>query len=118
MIDYGVRIDRLLKEALDPNVACIVLDVVLGHGSHDDPASVLAPAIREAKTSARRQGRELPIVCFVCGTEDDPQQLALQKEALENDGAILVASSTAAASFAAAIATEMTRNRSQQSRTR
>ena len=112
MIDYGARIDRLLKEAADSSVACIVLDMVLGYGSHPSPAEVLGPAIREAKSVARAGGRELPVVCFVCGTDDDPQPFESQKAALEHAGAILVAGSTAAAELAAAIATQMAANES------
>jgi hypothetical protein len=112
MIDYGARIDRLLKEAADPSVACIVLDMVLGYGSHPSPAEVLGPAIREAKAVAKAGGRTLPVVCFVCGTDDDPQPFESQKAALEHAGAILVAGSTAAAELAAAIATQMAANES------
>ena len=107
MIDYGARIDRLSKEAADPSVACIVMDVVLGYGSHPSPAEVLGPAIREAKSLAKAAGRDLPVICFVCGTDEDPQPFESQKATLEHAGALLVASSTDAAELAAAIATQM-----------
>jgi hypothetical protein len=110
MIDYATRIDRLMGEAADPAVACIVLDVVLGYGSHPSPAEVLSPAIRQAKSIATAAGRELPVICFVCGTDGDPQPLESQKAILQNSGAVLVAGSTAAAELAAAIATQMARN--------
>lgn len=110
MIDYGVRIDRLQREAKDPDVACIVLDVVLGYGSHENPASVLAPAIRAAKATAKQDGRELPIVCFICGTDEDPQHLASQTEALAKEGVIFASGSTDAASIAADLATRMASN--------
>ncbi|MBR0795330.1 acyl-CoA synthetase FdrA [Bradyrhizobium jicamae] len=107
MIDYGVRVDRLLKEANDPTVACVVLDVVLGYGSHANPAEILAPAIRQAKATAKAKGRELPVICFVCGTADDPQSFETQKTMLAAAGAELVGSSTAAARSAQAIASRM-----------
>ena len=107
MIDYGVRIERLLKEADDPTVACIVLDVVLGYGSHPNPAEILAPAIRRAKAAARAQGRELPVVCFVCGTGSDPQPYETQKAMLADAGAEIVGSSTGAALSAQAIASRV-----------
>ena len=44
--------ERLLAEAADPTVAVILLDVVLGWGSHADPAGALAPAIRQARAIA------------------------------------------------------------------
>ncbi|GAB3625908.1 Succinate--CoA ligase [ADP-forming] subunit alpha [Pandoraea terrae] len=104
MIDSTLRVERLLQEARDPSVAVVVLDVVLGYGSHEDPAGALAPAIVEARRLARQEGRELAIVSFVCGTEDDPQRLSVQRAKLQDAGAMLVTGSTAAARLAAAIA--------------
>ena len=49
MIDNDLRIRRLKQEAADPEVGLILLDVVLGEGSHPDPASELAPAIQEIR---------------------------------------------------------------------
>jgi succinyl-CoA synthetase alpha subunit len=103
MIDYATRIDRLLREATDPTVAAIVLDVVLGYGSHADPAGALAPAIQQAKEKAAQAGRDLVVICFVCGTEEDPQQLSLQQEKLRRVGVVLTESSGSAARVAAAI---------------
>eukprot|EP01083_Nonionella_stella_P240261 840081_1 len=37
MIDPTNRISRLIEEARDPEVAVIVMDFVLGFGSHEDP---------------------------------------------------------------------------------
>ena len=45
MMDNELRIRRLYEEARDPEVAVIMLDVVIGYGSHPDPASEIAPAI-------------------------------------------------------------------------
>jgi FdrA protein len=81
-----------------------VLDVVLGYGSHPNPAEVLAPVIREAKTAAKARSRELQVVCFVCGTDRDPQLFEDQKKILANAGAELVGSSTEAADLAGMIA--------------
>ncbi len=53
MMDNELRIRRLYEEARDPEVAVIMLDVVIGYGSHPDPASEIAPAI--AKCHRRSQ---------------------------------------------------------------
>ncbi len=103
MIDQAARIERLLKEAADPEVAVILLDVVLGYGAHADPAGALAPAIREAKAIAAKGGRELAIVAFACGTDEDPQPLTVQDKALVAAGALVAQSSVAAARLAAAL---------------
>jgi len=103
MIDFTARTERLLAEARDPSVAAIVLDVVLGYGANADPAGELAPAVRAARALAAREGRELVVLGFVCGTEDDPQGLASQAETLRAAGMVLAPGSTAAARLAARI---------------
>jgi len=94
MIDNDLRIRRLLQEARDPETAVILLDVVLGYGAHPDPASELASAIRQAKQIT---GHELIVVASVTGTEDDPQKLSAQVAALQNAGASVCDSNSAAA---------------------
>jgi hypothetical protein len=104
MIDLGTRVEQLAREARDPSTAVVVLDVVLGYGSHPDPAAVLAPAIAGARAAAARAGRHLPVIAFVCGTESDPQSLSTQQTALRAAGAMIAADSTSAARLAGAIA--------------
>ncbi len=97
MIDQAARIERLLKEANDPQVRVIVLDVVIGWGAHADPAAELAGAVQQAKRLARQGGRELAVVGFVCGTEQDPQVLARQEATLRRAGMVLAGNSANAA---------------------
>jgi succinyl-CoA synthetase alpha subunit len=104
MIDQRLRNERMVREAADPEVGVILLDVVLGYGAHPDPAAEMLPAIRAARDAAQRGGRGLAFVGFVCGTERDPQGLARQVGALREAGVILAASSAQAARTAAAIA--------------
>jgi FdrA protein len=103
MIDFTARTERLLAEARDPSVAAIVLDVVLGYGANADPAGELAPAVRAARAIAAREGRDLVVLGFVCGTDDDPQGLAAQTAKLRAAGMILAGGSTAAARLAARV---------------
>jgi FdrA protein len=100
MIDNDLRIRRLLQEARDPEVAVIMLDVVIGYGAHPDPASELGPAILQAKQLANR---ELIVVASVTGTEQDPQRLSVQVAALQAAGAIVCDSNAAAAKLVATI---------------
>jgi FdrA protein len=83
MIDNSLRIERLRQEAADAAVAIILLDVVLGYGTHPDPAAELAPAISEAITSAEKAGHALEIVVIIVGTNEDPQNLASQIKRLK-----------------------------------
>ncbi len=81
MLDNDLRLRRLRQEAADPEVDIIFLDVVLGEGSHPDPAAELAPAIAEAVQAGKR------VVTIVIGTEDDPQDVIDQIEHLAAAGA-------------------------------
>jgi succinyl-CoA synthetase alpha subunit len=107
MIDPQLRIERLLAEAADPTVAVILLDVVLGWGSHADPAGALAPAIRQARAIASADGRALSVIGFVTGTADDPQNLAAQRECLLQAGVTLADSSSAAAMMVLALLAQL-----------
>ncbi|HYS31201.1 MAG TPA: FdrA family protein [Streptosporangiaceae bacterium] len=128
MIDQRLRLDRLAAEAADPGTAVIMLDVVLGHGAHPDPAAEIAPAIAAARNaraeraerSARAEraeppaqaeraepsARAVPSVCDLAvvvsliGAGSDPQGLTAQASALAEAGAHVFASNAAAARFA------------------
>ena len=105
MIDPTMRKQRIRREARDPETGVILLDIVLGYGSHPDPAGVLAPIIAEAKKSAERDGRHLSVVASVIGTELDPQNLGDQEEKLKEVGTVILPSNAQATRMAALIAT-------------
>jgi FdrA protein len=104
MIDPRLRQERLLKEAEDPEVAVILLDVVIGYGAHDDPAGALGETIRAARAGATAAGRYLSVVAHVCGTAQDPQGLERQEQTLREAGALVLPTNAQAARVAAAIA--------------
>jgi FdrA protein len=83
MIDQSLRLDRLAREADRPGGRVVLLDVVLGHGAHPDPAGELAPAIASAIGSAE----DLAVVVSLCGTTGDPQGRDAQAAALVDAGA-------------------------------
>ena len=87
MMDHDLRIRRLQQEAQDPEVAVILLDVVLGYGAHPDPAGEIAPAIAQARSDAAEVGRYLEVVAVVVGTDEDPQDMDTQIQQLEAAGA-------------------------------
>jgi FdrA protein len=87
MMDNELRIRRLYEEANDPEVAVIMLDVVIGYGSHPDPASEIAPAIAKCIADAKKAGRHLEVVCVATGTDEDPQNLDSQISQLKKAGA-------------------------------
>ena len=103
MIDYELRCKRIMEEARDPETALILMDVVLGYGSHPNPAEELCPVITEAKVLATSAGRYLPFVASVCGTKKDPQDLSKQVRMLREAGVTVLPSNAQAARFAAII---------------
>lgn len=103
MIDPEIRRNRIVQEAADPETAVIMLDIVIGYGSHADPAGALAKAIKEAKSLAAREGRHLSVVASVTGTIGDPQGLTAQEATLRGVGAIVANSNAQAARIASLI---------------
>jgi FdrA protein len=100
MIDPEARAEPLREAGADLTVACILLDVVLGHGAHPDPAGELA---RERAAVAGRPGGPV-VVAYVLGTDGDPQGLAAQREALAGAGCVLAPTAARGALLAAAVA--------------
>jgi len=100
MMDNELRIRRLMEEADDPQVAVIMLDVVIGFGSHPDPACELAPAIAKAKAKAKEAQRYLEVVAVVTGTDEDPQSLNSQVEKLREVGVWVETSNDAMVRYA------------------
>jgi FdrA protein len=110
MIDPAARLDLIAEEAADPEAGVILLDVVLGHGAHADPAGALAPAL--AEVTARPGGPR--VVASLVGTEADPQRLSSQRKTLEGTGCLVGATAARAALMAAALVTrrpELVRHR-------
>jgi len=95
MIDQSLRLERLAVQAADPAVAVLLLDVVLGHGAHPDPAAELGPAI----AAVRARGGAAVVVSLI-GARADPQGLDRQAAVLQAAGAHVFASNAAATRFA------------------
>ena len=96
MIDPTLRLERFAREAADPSVGVVLLDVVLGHGADPDPAASLAPAVRAARD-------DVAVVVSLCGTAGDPQDRERQARALRDAGATVLLSNAAAARLAVSL---------------
>jgi succinyl-CoA synthetase alpha subunit len=97
MIEPAVRTPLLAAALADAQCAVVLLDVVLGHGAHADPARAVADAVRAA-------GADRPcVIASVCGTAADPQRRDDQVRALEHAGVVVAESNAAAAALAAAV---------------
>jgi FdrA protein len=76
MIDPSLRLDWVREQT----AGVLLLDVVLGHGAHPDPAGQLAPVLAALPDSVAK-------VISLCGTDADPQGLQRQALALVGAGA-------------------------------
>lgn len=100
MIDPEVRVNKLQEVLEDETTGVILLDVVLGYGSHPDMAGALAPSIKEALDEAKESGRELYVIGSVVGTEQDPQDLDATVKTLKEAGVIVAPSNEHAIRYA------------------
>ncbi len=101
MIDQRLRLQRLAAAGRDSRVGVILLDVVLGHGAHPDPASELAPVIADAAAEGAA------VVVSLCGTNGDPQDRDRQARVLNEAGAAVWLSNAAAARHAVSMVDEV-----------
>lgn len=94
MIEPAIR-DAAIKQSLsDSATAVVLLDCVLGYGSHIDPA---ASIIRVLETFSRPDGKTVPyVVASVTGTDNDPQDFAAQVACLREFGVEVCESNAAA----------------------
>lgn len=99
MIDATERRKRILAEADDNEVAVLLLDFILGFVSSPDPVGDLIDAIHLAKETFEQRGSHLTVVASVCGTDQDPQNLLLQKKSLEQAGVLVFPSNIQASRF-------------------
>jgi FdrA protein len=95
MIDPTIRNQAFVKFSNEEKTAIILFDVVLGYGSHADPAGNLLPIIEEIN---RR--RKIIFIASVCGSEADPQCYSSQVEKLKSAGVIIAPTNAIAAQMA------------------
>jgi succinyl-CoA synthetase alpha subunit len=100
MIDPSLRAERVRMEGKDPECAILMVDCVIGYGSHENPAKELSEAILQARRNAEADGRYLLVVASVCGSEGDPQSLSRTQKQLMEAGAVVLPSNAQATRFA------------------
>lgn len=101
MIDPSSRSERIPEVFDDESVAVLLLDVVLGHGSTEDPAGAVATEISEGIARARQAGREVRVVASLCGTASDFQDFDAQRQTLVDAGVTVLPNNAAAVRHAA-----------------
>ena len=98
MIDPAARKEIMQADAFGGDIAAVLLDVVIGYGSHPDPAGEIASTCADIVASGTA------VVAHVLGARADRQGLDRQRRTLQEAGAIVTASAAQAARVAAAIA--------------
>jgi FdrA protein len=98
MIDPAARKEIMQAEAFGDDIAAVLLDVVIGYGSHPDPAGAIAGTCADIVAGGAA------VVAYVLGARADRQGLDGQRRTLRDAGAIVTASAAEAARVAAAIA--------------
>ncbi len=96
-IDHRLRSLEIEKAFANLTVGILLVDMVLGYGSHPDPAGEFIEALKRAK---EKHGTGPAIIASICGTLEDNQNYAQQRNKLEEQG-VFVAESNAAAAFLA-----------------
>ncbi|MGN6460826.1 MAG: acyl-CoA synthetase FdrA, partial [Pseudolabrys sp.] len=97
MIDPSVRDDALRAALSNPDIAVILLDLVIGYGAHADPASHLASVV------ANRPANSPVLIASVTGTELDHQVRSVQIKRLEDAGIVVAPSNEQACELALAV---------------
>lgn len=89
MIDPAKRIECMQDAIDDASTGVILLDIMLGYGSHEDMAGALLPSIVELRDKAKAEGRKLFFVATVCGTRRDFQSYDEAVSKLKEAGVIV-----------------------------
>ncbi|UUX35315.1 bifunctional FdrA/YlbE family protein [Fundicoccus culcitae] len=100
MIDPEVRVNKLKEVMQDETTGVVLIDVVLGYGSHSDMAGALAPSIKTALEEAKAAGRDFYVIGSIVGTPQDPQDYQATLNTLEEAGVIVAPSNEQAVRYA------------------
>jgi FdrA protein len=93
MIEPELRNEHVAAALADDKVGVILIDVVLGFGSHPDPAGTITKILNGKK----------PVIASVVGTDGDPQIWSRQVEKLQAAGVAVAPSNAHAAELAASL---------------
>ncbi len=103
MIDPSTREERIVAETQDPEMAVMMLDMVLGYGSHPDPTGAILESLKKAKEKAAARGGYLSIIASITGTDGDFQNVESQRRQLESIGCVVMPSNYQASMLAVRI---------------
>ena len=88
MIDPTIRQEHIRKACEQDGIGLLLVDVILGYGSSDNPAESVVDCLQ------KRVNRSPIIIASVTGTETDPQRRSEQIRILEKAGITVAQSSS------------------------
>ena len=95
MIDPQTRTE-FFRSHVDGWTGVILVDVVLGFGSYQDPAGAVAASVREIRQRLSAQGKDVIVIASVCGTDLDSQDLNRSIATLEAENILVMPSNAQA----------------------
>jgi FdrA protein len=104
MIDPTLRNDAFLHYGQLKTTAILLFDIVLGYGSHPDPAGNLSPILKQLNA----QKTPPILIASVCGTELDHPTYSHQVHQLKQNNVIVAPSNAFAAQMATTLLTKRT----------
>ncbi len=104
VFDPQLRIKRLMRELEDKETAVILLDFITGPGVAEDPITPVVDVIKN-----RKDAKYVTFIANICGSKQDPQNIAQKTALLKDAGVIVTASSYESARLAGALMEELER---------
>jgi FdrA protein len=101
MMAPELKMERLVSELGDPEVSVVLMDMVIGYGTHQDQAGELVRALAKTASRQAEASNNAAVVVSVCGTDADKPSRQSQVALLEKAGVIVCGSNAQAAIFAA-----------------
>lgn len=89
MIDPAKRIECMQEAIDDESTGVVLLDIMLGYGSHADMTGALLPTIVTLRDGAKAKGRNVFFIATVCGTRRDFQSYDEAVNRLKDAGVIV-----------------------------
>lgn len=109
VFDPTPRIRRLKQELQDTETAVVLLDFITGPGVAEDPITPFIYAISDQNIT-----RHITYIANICGSLQDPQDIAGKKKRLEEAGVIVTSCSYESARLAGALMKELEESRNEK----
>ena len=97
VFDPSLRLKRLRRELADPQVGVILLDFITGPGVAFDPITSFAEECKKYRDKG------LVVISSICGSLEDPQDVASKQKLLEEAGVIVTPSNYQSTKLASAM---------------